>query len=79
MSDWLQPGGIRLRMEGKLSRRQMNDRYRRLDKYPLDLILNGHNPRPIENPKAALKKVLSRGEYWVHRKGAITMMWADKI
>lgn len=71
VSYWLQEGGIRLRMNGKVDLSEMRERYGRLQSYELDLVMNGHNPRPIQNPIDALKKVLTRGELEVHPKGVL--------
>ena len=63
-SYWMQEGGIRLRMSGKISHREMRRRYGKLDEVPIDIILNGHNPLPLdENPKAAIERVLAEGHF----------------
>ena len=43
----------------------------------LDLDLNGHNPLPLANPKAAIDKVLSKGTFEVHPSGACTFVYMD--
>ena len=74
---WICEGGIRLQMERRVTRTEMKRRFGRLDAVEFDLILNGHNPRPIENAKSALRKVLLKGKLETHPKGAFTFLWTD--
>ena len=76
-SYWMQEGGIRLRATGTPSRAELRRRYERLDGLDLDLVLNGHNPLPLANPKAAIDKVLSKGTFEVHPSGACTFVYMD--
>lgn len=77
-SYWMQVGGIRLRATGKIEREELRDRYRRIDPLDIDLILNGHNPLPLdEDPKAAIADALSEGTYEVHPSGTCTYMYMD--
>ena len=79
-ASWLQVGGIRLRMEGKVDADEMKQRYERLLDVEFDIILNGHNPKPIDqNPKGALRKVLTEGthEFFEYEAGACSFLWVD--
>ena len=77
VSYWMQEKGIRLRATGTPSRTELRRRYERLDALDIDLILNGHNPLPLTNPKTAINEVLSRGTFEVHPSGVCTFMYLD--
>ena len=77
VSYWMQEKGIRLRATGTPSRTELRRRYERLDALDIDLILNGHNPLPLTNPKAAINEVLSKGTFEVHPSGVCTFMYLD--
>ena len=77
-SYWMQVGGIRLRATGKMERGELRNRYRRIDPLDIDLVLNGHNPLPLDDdPKAAVVSVLSEGTYEIHPSGTCTFMYMD--
>ena len=63
---------FRLRATGTPSRAELRRRYEKLD-----LVLNGHNPLPLANPKAAIDKVLSKGTFEVHPSGVCTFVYMD--
>ena len=77
VSYWIQEGGIRLQMNGEVSTSEMRRRYVRLENYDFEIVLNGHNLRPIENAKSALEKALTQGKYETHPKGAFSVIAAD--
>ena len=77
VSYWIREGGIRLQMDGEVGRGEMKRRFKRLDAFDFEIVLNGHNPRPIENAKSALEKALTQGEYETHPKGAFSVIAAD--
>ena len=74
---WIQEGGIRLQMSGEVSPSEMRRRYERLEDYEFGIVLNGHNPRPIENAKSALERALTQGKYETHPKRAFSVIAAD--
>ena len=77
-SYWMQEGGIRLRATGTVDRRGLRRRYKKLEALDIDLILNGHNPLPLENdPMAAVEEVLAKGIYEVHPAGVCTFVYMD--
>ena len=77
-SYWMQEGGIRLRATGSIKRREFQTRYSRIDRMEVDLVLNGHNPLPLdEDPKTAIANVLAKGSYEVHPSGVCTFMYLD--
>ena len=56
----------------------MRGRYERLLDLEFERILNGHNPKPIDqHPKDALRKVLQEGAYELHPSGSCTYLWLD--
>jgi hypothetical protein len=77
VSYWMQEKGIRLRATGALSRNQMRRRYERLDALDIDLVLNGHNPLPLKEPKVAISEVLTKGRFEVHPSGICTFIYMD--
>ena len=74
---WIQEGGIRLQMNGEVSPSEMRRRYEVFEDYEFGIVLNGHNPRPIENAKSALERALSQGKYETHPKRAFSVIAAD--
>ncbi len=75
-SYWMQEGGIRLRMTGKCSRREMRKRYGKLSDLPVDVIINGHNSLPLDDsPKDAIEQVLAKGQFENSR--GVTYMYMD--
>ena len=75
-----QVGGIRLRLEGKLTAAEMRKRYASLLDHSFDLILTGHNPKGItRNPKGALQRVLKSGKHDIldYGEGVCTYLWMD--
>ena len=75
---WHQIGGIRLFSEGRIGESEMRGRYERLLDLEFERILNGHNPKPIDqHPKDALQKVLQEGAYEFHPSGSCTYLWLD--
>lgn len=44
----MQVGGIRLRMEGRVDAEEMRRRFGRVLDLEFDVILNGHNPKPLD-------------------------------
>ncbi len=66
-----------MQMNGEVSSGEMRCRYERLEDYEFGIVLNGHNPRPIENAKSALEKALTQGKYETHPKGAFSFIVAD--
>jgi hypothetical protein len=58
---WMQADGIRLYMPSIVPKSEMKERYRPLLDLKLTEIYNGHNPRSISDPTAALTDVFRRG------------------
>lgn len=57
---------------------EMRSRYECLLNLEFERILNGHNPKPIDqHPKDALQKVLRAGTYELHPSGFCTYLWLD--
>ena len=77
VSYWMREGGIRLQMDGDVGRGEMKRRFERLVDFDFEIVLNGHNPRPIENAKSALETALTQGEYETHPKGAFSVIEAE--
>lgn len=74
---WMQVGGIRLRREGIVDKDEMKRSFERLLDLEFDVILNGHNPKPLDHaPKEALREVLERGTLDA-RSGGYTHLWLD--
>ena len=59
---WMESGRIRLRLDGDVGKEEFEGRFLNLRDVSFDLILNGHNPKPIENGQSALRKVLDEGD-----------------
>ena len=77
-SYWMQEGGIRLRSMGMTKLKELRRHYDGLAPLDIDLILNGHNPLPLnDDPKAAIAEVLSQGTYEVHPGSVCTFMYMD--
>jgi hypothetical protein len=77
-SYWMQEGGIRLCSMGMTKLKELRRHYDGLGPLDIDLILNGHNPLPLDDdPKAAIAEVLSKGTYEVHPGGICTFMYMD--
>lgn len=75
---WHQTGGIRLFSQGRVGESEMRGRYECLLDLEFERILNGHNPKPIDQqPKDALRKVLREGTYELHPNGGCTYLWLD--
>ena len=75
---WHQIGGIRLFSEGRVEESEMRSRYECLIDLEFERILNGHNPKAIDqHPKDALRKVLQEGAYELHPSGSCTYLWLD--
>ena len=66
-----------MQMNGEVSTSEMRRRYVRLGNYDFEIVLNGHNLRPIENAKSALERALTQGKYETHPKGAFSVIAAD--
>ena len=74
---WMQADGIRLYMPRVVPESEMKERYRPLLDLKLTEIYNGHNPRSISDPTAALTDVFQRGKYEVTRGGS-TYLWCQR-
>ena len=75
-----QVGGIRLRLEGRLTAREMRRKFEPLLDHTFHLILSGHNPKGItKEPKEALNAVLASGKHEVldYKDGVCTFLWRD--
>ena len=76
-SYWMQEGGIRLRATGTPDRKELRQRYKKLDDLDLDLIINGHNTLPLVAPQEAIREVLRKGTFAVHPSGVCTFVYMD--
>ncbi|MBT3211398.1 MAG: hypothetical protein HN345_05230 [Planctomycetaceae bacterium] len=74
---WHQTEGIRLYCQGRVEEAEMRGRYDCLLDLDFKSILNGHNPKSIDqDPKGALLRVLREGVYERHPNGS-TYLWLD--
>ncbi len=75
---WMQERGIRLRSMGVTDREEIRSLYDRLGSLDVDVVLNGHNPLPLDDrPAAAVTEVLANGTYEVHPDGVCTFVYMD--
>jgi hypothetical protein len=75
---WMQVGGIRLLQGGKLGEDEMKRDFEPLLDLDIDIILNGHNPKPIDQePKVAIQKVLKEGTLDIRAEWDCTYLWID--
>ena len=69
---WMQVGG------SKLGEDEMKRDFEPLLDLDIDIILNGHNPKPIDQePKAAIQKVLKEGTLDIRAEWDCTYPWID--
>lgn len=68
---------IRLRLFGVVQASEFEARFGRFRDLDADLILNGHNPRPVEDARASLVKILDEGRYEVNEAKTCLYLWTD--